>query len=659
MSKKNKIFKPHLPLTFIIVLALCSTAAVASVSIPGNTSIGTWDEASRTYTLTTNVNEPIIVTDSNLTLDGNDFTVTGIGTLYGVRIWGVWKSDYNIDWKEDVNVVNLNITGFGSGIATQFCRYINIENNTISNCARGIMFANKSNYNTVTNNSISQCNYEGIYLNDSQNNVLSNNTISDNVEAVNIINYSKNNLFYQNNFINNNDTIAMLGTCEGNIFNLDAPDGGNYWDDYSGVDVNNDGFGDTPYIIPPSGGYVQVTDYLPWMVESGWANKPPIADAGQDQTIHTGVLVTLDGSASSDPDEDYPLAYSWSIIEKPEDSNATLIYPDTQSPMFLPDAIGDYIISLTVTDSQGLGSNPDTVLVSTFNTPPFADAGADQAVVLLNTEVQLDGNASYDNEDDPIAYLWSITEKPEGSTAELSDQNSINPSFIADVHGDYVIELIVSDPWNSSIPDSVNVSFDNIKPVAEPGENQAVIAGDTVYLDGSESTDENFDPLTYNWSLVVIPQDSQAQLNNPTPVDPNFIADMPGEYIVSLIVNDGFEDSESANVSIMAISHQDAASAALQDTIDAINSLENEHFKHRILKRTLTRRINLALRMIDRERFAIAWHILRLTVLPRTDGCANNGEPDRRDWIITCEGQDQVYPLITETIGYLEDILNR
>ncbi len=657
MNKKNKIFKPHLLLTFIVMLALCSTAAMADVSIPGDTSIGIWDDDSRTYTLTTNVNEPIIVSEGNLTLDGNDFTVTGTGTLSGVQVWGVY-STFNITWKEDVNVVNLNITNFYSGIHAKFCRYISLENNTISNCARGISLAGQSNNNTVTGNSISLCDTDGIYLNTSVNSVFSKNTIFDNSRAVNIIDYSENNLFYQNNFINNNDTIAMMGTCEGNIFNLDAPDGGNYWDDYTGVDDNNDGFGDTPYTTQPTD-YVLVTDYLPWMVESGWSNKQPIANAGQDQTIHIGVLVTLDGSASSDPDEDYPLAYSWSIIEKPEDSNATLIYPDTQSPMFLPDAIGDYIISLTVTDSQGLGSNPDTVLVSTFNTPPFADAGADQAVVLLNTEVQLDGSASYDNEDDPMTYLWSITEKPEGSTAELSDQNSINPSFIADAHGDYVIELIVSDPWDSSTPDSVNVSFDNIKPVAEPGENQAVIVGDTVYLDGSGSTDENLDPLTFNWSFVVVPQDSQAQLNNPTSVDPNFIADMPGEYIVSLIVNDGFEDSESANVSIMAISHQDAASAALQDAIDAINSLENEHFKHRILKRTLTRRINLALRMIDKERFAIAWHILRSTVLPRMDGCANDGEPDRRDWIITCEGQDQVYPLITEAIGLLEDILNQ
>ncbi len=656
--KKNKFFKPHLLLIFITVLALYSSAATASISIPGDTSIGIWDETSRTYTLTTDVNETIVVTESSLTLDGNDLTVTGNGIGHGVQIWGVKKSEFNIQWKEDVNVVNFNIVNFASGISTGFSQNINIKNNTILSCARGITFGEEARYCTITGNYFSQCDTDGVYLNTAKSNVFSNNTFSDNARAVNILDYSKNNLFYQNNFINNDETIAMIGTCTGNDFNLPAPDGGNYWDDYTGVDEDNDGFGDTPYTTQPSG-YALVTDYLPWMVEGGWTNKPPIANAGQDQTIHISVLVTLDGSASSDPDENYPLAYSWYIVEKPQDSNAVLIDPNTQSPMFLPDAIGDYIISLTVTDSQGLAGDPDTVLVSTFNTPPVADAGADQAVILLNTEIQMDGSASYDNEDDPMMYLWSITQKPETSTAELSDQNSINPSFIADVHGDYVIQLIVSDPWNSGAPDSVIVSFDNIKPVAELGENQSVIVGDTIYLDGSESSDENLDPLTYNWSFVIVPQDSQAQLNNPTSVDPNFVADMPGEYIVSLIVNDGSEDSEPANASIMAISHQDAATTALQYAIDAINALGNENFKHRLLKRTLTRRINLALNMIDRERYAIAWHILRLTVLPKMDGCTDDGEPDRNDWVTTCEAQQQVYPLIVEAIGYLKDILTQ
>lgn len=46
-------------------------------------------------------------------------------------------------------------------------------------------------------------------------------------------------------------------------------------------------------------------------------NRAPVADAGADETMHVGTLVTLNGSASSDPDGDYPLTYAWNIISKP------------------------------------------------------------------------------------------------------------------------------------------------------------------------------------------------------------------------------------------------------------------------------------------------------------------------------------------------------
>ena len=41
----------------------------------------------------------------------------------------------------------------------------------------------------------------------------------------------------------------------------------------------------------------------------------------------------------------------------------------------------------------------------------------------------------------------------------------------------------------------------------------------------------------------------------------------------------------------------------------------------------------------------------------KTNGCATGGSPDKNDWITTCDGQNQVYPLIMEAIELLENLI--
>src|SRR4029079_6489083 len=90
-------------------------------------------------------------------------------------------------------------------------------------------------------------------------------------------------------------------------------------------------------------------------------NCPPIADAGADQKVTTGQLVTLTGAGSTDPNDD-PLTYSWRFQSKPDGSSATLAAATTVSPTFTPDRAGLYVLSLTVSDGR-LTSAPDTVVI--------------------------------------------------------------------------------------------------------------------------------------------------------------------------------------------------------------------------------------------------------------------------------------------------------
>lgn len=126
----------------------------------------------------------------------------------------------------------------------------------------------------------------------------------------------------------------------------------------------------------------------------------PVANAGPDQTVRPVSSVTLDGSASFDPQGQTPLGFAWTITAKPSGSAATLTGADTSLPSFTADVPGEYRIELVVTNSLGTRSEPDVVVVSTVNSAPIAAAGPDQAVTRRGTTIQLDGRQSYDPDGD-------------------------------------------------------------------------------------------------------------------------------------------------------------------------------------------------------------------------------------------------------------------
>lgn len=394
-----------------------------------------------------------------------------------------------------------------------------------------------------------------------------------------------------------------------------------------------------------------------WAVRGGLINRLPIANAGLDQTVHPGTLVTLDGSGSADPDGNVPLSYAWSITGKPAGSTATLTNPTSVFPTFTPDLLGDYTVELVVTDSLGLASQPNQVVVSTFNSAPIANAGPDQAVIVLGTMVQLDGRLSDDENGDPITYFWTISAKPAGSAAVLNDPTLIGPSFVADVQGSYVVTLVVTDSFGAvSAPDTATISFQNVKPVANAGNNQAAVVGDTVFMDGSGSSDANGDPLTYGWSIVSAPVGSTAVLSDPTLAQTTLTPDVPGTYVVGLIVNDGFINSDPDNITITAISVQDQATLLLTQGFDATNLLDNNVFKGKKRKDNLTKKMGQAIEKVAKGEYLEAVEKID-SILNKMDGCATGGAPDSNDKILTCAAQGQVYPLLVQARSYLLTLL--
>lgn len=194
--------------------------------------------------------------------------------------------------------------------------------------------------------------------------------------------------------------------------------------------------------------------------------KAPIANAGPDQTVGEEALVTLDGSGSYDPDGD-TITFTW---VQTSGQQVTLSDVHAQRPTFTSPIVplqnvltNEVHMAFTLEVTGGELSATDTIDITvqnTTNNAPVANAGSDQFLRWRsNLRVTLDGRTSYDYDGDPLNYHWQIVSAPQGSTAVLDNASSPTPGFTANVQGDYIIELMVSDPYLlQSAADQVRVS---------------------------------------------------------------------------------------------------------------------------------------------------------------------------------------------------------
>jgi parallel beta-helix repeat protein len=167
---------------------------------------------------------------------------------------GIW-SEFNPNPSNYNNIIGNNISeNTKFGILLRSSSNDLVEGNNIENNEDGIFLSGSScQYNTIVDNNIANNNH-GIYIGgDPKHNNITKNNIANNGKGIHV-SQSSTNIFYQNNFIDN--TIQIYDTIDEfpdsaspseNIWNDGVT--GNYWSDYTGVDSNGDGIGDTPYII--------------------------------------------------------------------------------------------------------------------------------------------------------------------------------------------------------------------------------------------------------------------------------------------------------------------------------------------------------------------------------------------------------------------------
>lgn len=277
-------------------------------------------------------------------------------------------------------------------------------------------------------------------------------------------------------------------------------------------------------------------------------NKKPVANAGADQEVDENIVITLDGSKSTDPDLYDVITYKWVAPAGITLDDATSKTPKFTSPTIIEEYI-NYTFKLIVNDGK-LDSDTDRVVVKVIhlNIAPVADAGADISID-ENVNGNLDGSKSSDFEGKPLTYSWTAP-----AAVVISNPAIAQPSFDApEVQKDtvYIVSLTVNDGVRNSIPDTVKISVKHInkKPVANAGANQEVDENVLVTLDGTGSNDmDKYDVITYLWTSL-----DGAVLSDNTSATPTFTTPWllkDSIYDFQLVVNDGTLNSDLSTVSV-------------------------------------------------------------------------------------------------------------
>jgi len=227
-------------------------------------AVGDWDPATRTCTLTTHLHAGgtgILLDGDGLTLDGDGYSLMGEDNLNGVEING----------RTGATVRNLHVEHFANGFDVSSSSGVTLESNEADKSVRGIALYGSTG-SSLVGNAVFKDQIGILASTASDGNLIRDNLLEQNTEYGLYIFSSAGNTVYGNSFFANAYQ-AGANVKYSNTFNLPAPDGGNYWDNWTTPDSDHDGFVDNPFII------VNVVDSIIHVADKDYL---PLTTAGPD-----------------------------------------------------------------------------------------------------------------------------------------------------------------------------------------------------------------------------------------------------------------------------------------------------------------------------------------------------------------------------------------
>jgi parallel beta-helix repeat protein len=209
----------------------------------------------------------------------------------GMNTAGIQLGDLELGGSQFNNIHDNYISNNDVGIECFLSSNNTITANEISDCKAGIQLGSTTNQNNITRNNVTSCTYGvSIYAAPSKNN------------------------FYHNNFVNNNlqcletHRATLLASVDSYSFGNTWDNGkeGNFWGDYTGLDGNGDGVGDTAYNV-----FENMTDHYPLMkpfvTSSLFTNESEAVPMDQNPTV---AHPTVPPTPTTGTQEPFPLTYT-------------------------------------------------------------------------------------------------------------------------------------------------------------------------------------------------------------------------------------------------------------------------------------------------------------------------------------------------------------
>jgi len=250
----------------------------------------------------------------------------------------------------------------------------------------------------------------------------------------------------------------------------------------------------------------------------------PVADISGPSSGTVNDDLIFDGAGSSDA-----TTYHWLVTNAPNGSDQTGWSESGSNSLFTvtPDVLGDYTVSLTVSNSLDFDS-PAVQREITV-------AGKPNAVIEGPTEVAAANRVDFigSNSEHAVRYEWQVS-VPASSSLYFPISTDPDIFFTPDVEGSYGIQLTVWNDENAQHTDNIILNVGVGDPLALISGDETGIAEQEFNLSAATSSFAN----TFQWKLTAIPELSSQTVGDVLGSETNlvFIPDVEGDYSIELIV---------------------------------------------------------------------------------------------------------------------------